>query len=146
LNPVVRDSVNPHARSLLNRLIKEMVNYGVTPTNDRLLAMACNPLMATLGMEELDFLHCFILKNQPYKELIATVLLDHHKTAMEVLVQQIESDCALIIPNNNDNRGELNSEVRNDDDAEEEEVDEMEELRRNRAKENTVVTTEEFVL
>jgi hypothetical protein len=143
LNPVARGKLNPHAKRLLDRLCKEMINYGVTPTNDRMLAMACNPLTATLGMEELDFLHSFILQNQPYKELIATVLLDHQKTAMDVLVQQIELDCDLIIPNNDDNRGEQNSEVRNDDDAEEEEIDEMEELRRNRAKEKSVITTEE---
>jgi hypothetical protein len=65
MNPVMREKLHPHAKILLDRLIKEMVNYGVTPTTDRLLAMACNPLMATLGMEEMDLLSCFILNNEP---------------------------------------------------------------------------------
>jgi hypothetical protein len=79
--------------------------YGVTPTKDRLLAMACNPLMVTLGMEELDLLICYIQDNEPYKELIASVLIDHHKMAMVTLEHAIKSDCALIIPNDDDNTG-----------------------------------------
>jgi hypothetical protein len=123
-----------------------MVNYGVTATKDRLLAMACNPLMATLGMEELYLLNCFILCNEPYKAIVSSVKIEHQKTCMETLEHQIKQDCALIIPNDDDNTGERSSDVRNDDDGdeeEEEEVDEMEELRRKCAKENTATTTDE---
>jgi hypothetical protein len=71
--------------------------------------------------------------------------MDHHKTAMDMLEHQIKQDCALIIPNDDDNTGERSSDVRNDDDGdeEEEEVHEMEELRRKCAKESTATTTDE---
>jgi hypothetical protein len=104
MNPVLREQLHPQAKKLLDRLINEMTNYGVMPTKDRLLAMSCNPLMATLGMEELDLLSYYIQDNESYKALIASVKMDHHKTCMEVLEHQIKSDCAHIIPNNDDNR------------------------------------------
>jgi hAT family C-terminal dimerisation region len=135
MNPVKRDHLHPTAKKLLDRLITEMTNYGVVAKRDRLLAMACNPFMATHGMEELDLLMAFVNDHETYKELISSVTIEHQKTAMEILVQEIKSTCSLIIPNNDDNGGGGSGVVGNDDDAEAEEVDEMEELRRRRANE-----------
>jgi hypothetical protein len=55
--------------------------------------------MATLGMEELDLLTCFILDNEPYRDVVGTVKIEHQKTCMETLEHQIKQDCELIIPN-----------------------------------------------
>jgi hypothetical protein len=136
MSPVLREQLHPHAKTLLDRLIKEMVNYGVTATPDRLLAMACNPLVTTLGMEELDLLlTCFILCNEPCKDILSSVKIEHHqKTCMETLEHQVKQDCALIIPNDDDNAGEQSSDVRNDDDGG---------IERKRVKENTAATTDE---
>ena len=45
--------MDPLARTLQERIKEELIQYGAKPTKDRLLAMACNPFTATIGMEEL---------------------------------------------------------------------------------------------
>ena len=135
MKSVLRTNLHPTAKKLIERLIQEMVNYGVKPTNDRLLAMACNPFTAKYGMEELDLFFSVVQPNDTYRQLISTVIIDHQKTAMEILVNEIKSTCSLIIPNGDNNEVE-GSEVVGDDDAEAEEVDEIEELRKRRARES----------
>ena len=134
MSPVETAKLQPIATKLLDRLVKELAFYGAKPTHDRLLAMACNPFMATHGMEELDLLMAVIVDDPTYKELIATVLVDHKKTAMDILAQEIEGDCSHIIPDGNGNGGEGGNVVRDGDDAEAEELDRVEALRRKRAK------------
>ena len=136
MSPVWRDTLHPTAKKLIDRLIKEMMQYGVKPTNDRLLAMACNPLMATHGMEELDLLFAYINDHETAKEPAASVQIDHKKSAMDLLAMEIKSVCSLIIPDDDNNGGEDRRVIGDDDNDEAEEVDEMEELRRRRARES----------
>jgi hypothetical protein len=136
MNAVKTENLHPTARKLIQRFITEMTNYGVKPTRDRLLAMACNPLMATHGMDEVDLMFAFINDHPLYKELVATVGLDHRKSAMEMLVQDIKSVCSNIIPSNDNSVNDGSGVVGNEDGEEAEEVDEFEELRKKRARES----------
>jgi hAT family C-terminal dimerisation region len=125
--PVLRDDLLPIAQKLLDRLIREMTNYGVKPTDDRLLAIACNPLMATLGMEEFDLLNTFINTNEEYKELIVQMRVDYRQKSMQLLAEEIRSACSDIIPVQGGDGVEGGN---GDTEAErEEEIDEMELLR-----------------
>ena len=145
MNSVMRESLHPTAQKLIDRLVRELTNYGVEQTNDRLLAMACNPFMATHGMEELDLLMAFISDNEKYRDHIYSVILtDYRQSCMETLEQHIKSDCSLIIPNNDEQQ---KGNVQNNEDEEAEEVDEMEELRRKRrARESEKVNSNEDTL
>jgi hAT family C-terminal dimerisation region len=134
-------NLDPIAKKLLDRLIKEMTNYGVKATHDRLLAMACNPFTATHGMEELDLLFACLSRLETYKELIQSVTVDHKNLAMSILVNEIKQTCALIIPSGGNNKCDDTGVARDDDDSEEEEVDMVEEMRRERARESEMVET-----
>ena len=137
---LMRNNLHSTAKKLLHRLVREMTNYGVKPINDRMLAMACNPLMATLGMEELDLWFAFLDENEEYRDSINSVkLTDYQKSAMEILENHIKLSCSLIIPNGNDKDGEQSTVVRDNEEADSEEIDEMEELRRKCARESEQV-------
>jgi hAT family C-terminal dimerisation region len=103
--------------------------------------MACNPFMATHGMEELDLLFAVVIDHETYTELVGSVYQDHKKTCMEMLVNEINIACSLIIRNREDNAAEVSSVVGDGDEAEAEEVDVIEVLRRKRAKESKSVVT-----
>jgi hAT family C-terminal dimerisation region len=140
LVPVARDKLLPIAQTLLERLIKEMTNYGVKPTDDRLLAIACNPLMATLGMEEFDLLNTFINTNEEFKELVVEMRVDYRQKSMNLLAEEIKSVCSEIIPvegRDGDEGGDRDTGAER-----EEEIDEMEQLRMRLFRENERDVTE----
>ena len=92
--------------------------------------------MATVGMEELDMYFSFLQDNQTYGELIADVAIDFQKNAMEILTKAIRSVCSNIIPKQDGGGGDDNGVVHGED-PDGEDIDEMELLRRRRAKEQT---------
>ena len=92
--------------------------------------------MATVGMEELDMYFSYLQDNETYGELIATVAIDHKKQAMEILANVIRSVCSNIIPKEDGGGGDDNGVV-DGEDPDGEDIDEMELLRRRRAKEQT---------
>ena len=57
-----RDQLEWMADRLLQRLIKEFVQYCAQPDTNQLLAMGCNPLTATLGFSELEAQATFLEK------------------------------------------------------------------------------------
>lgn len=51
---VNKDNLSSVASTLIDRIALEMTKYGVNVTNDQLIAMATNPLSATVGMDHLE--------------------------------------------------------------------------------------------
>jgi hAT family C-terminal dimerisation region len=147
LTTVKKEHLHPIAKKLIDRLITEMTKYGVKATDDRLLAMACNPLMATLGMAELDLMFAFMIKNASgYEGLITEMKIEHKEKAMEFLVNEIKSICSLIVPNDNNNGGEDGVVPADGGGAEDEEVDEYEAMRMTLAMESERVETSSEIL
>jgi hAT family C-terminal dimerisation region len=52
--PKRRDQLHELTQKLIVRIEKEFRNYTAKPTKNQLMAMACNPLTATIGMQELS--------------------------------------------------------------------------------------------
>jgi hypothetical protein len=74
-----------------------MMKYSVTPSKDRLLAMACNPFTATFGMLELKVQVATLRAAHPSPEILRHAY-DHKQMAMDVLEEQIKLICSEIIP------------------------------------------------
>jgi hAT family C-terminal dimerisation region len=89
--------MDPVATKLQVRLRDNLVLYGTKPTKDRLLAMACNPFTATVGMEELALLSDVLKEKAPTPE-IKTMARDFKINAMKVLEVAIRDICSEIIP------------------------------------------------
>jgi hAT family C-terminal dimerisation region len=104
-----RAQLTNDSRMLISRLISELSKYGANPTKDRLLALACNPFTATIGML---LIHASksVLKNKG-DEAAKRLALDHKRLAMDALEAQIRSICSELIANNQDNRGDASEAV-----------------------------------
>jgi hypothetical protein len=93
------DDMQPMSKTLIARFIKEFTNYSLKVTNQLMLAMACNPLTATIVLSELEVLvKALKQKNDP---ICNPFLLDFRSKAKEVLIKQIRDTCSELIPKNN---------------------------------------------
>jgi hypothetical protein len=91
------------AQELIKRLVLELAGYG-KPTSDRLLAMACNPFMANVLVDELDTFASYILEesdnqNSPHKKAIDMMgNRERIEQAQDILATEIKRVCGKIIP------------------------------------------------
>jgi hypothetical protein len=118
---LVRRSVSDlesETHTLINRIQEFLMKYSVTPSKDRLLAMACNPFTATFGMLELKVQVATLRGSHPSPEILRHAY-DHRQMAMDVLEEQIKLICSEIIPKDSTNTGHGS----NDEDSDDEDLD-----------------------
>jgi hypothetical protein len=84
-------NLNPVAAKLIDRIITDFANYCGTPTEHQLLAMACNPLSATVGFKLIsDYQKALINKGK----LSARLHEDFKKEAYAILEKTIREKCS----------------------------------------------------
>ena len=84
----------PH--KLLERLEVNFHHYGATPNYNQLLAMACNPLTASLGMIELKVHANFITKNSANASSKHIAKMDHRQKIKAVLLETMRKALAAV--------------------------------------------------
>ena len=86
----------PVAQQLISRFINEFTRYCLKMTKQKMLAMACNPLSATIVMLELD-LFVKALRTSG-GEICKPFLKDFRQEAKDALREQIYDTCSELIP------------------------------------------------
>jgi hypothetical protein len=94
---VKKGDLEDTAKQLIGRIVDEFPKYAVEPTNDRLLAMACNPFAATYLLDDLECQAEIIQESAP--EGKKNVLDGLRERAKALLVAEIKKHCEHIIPN-----------------------------------------------
>jgi len=100
--PISRNKLDERAKTLIDRLCKEFLNYGAKPTKNRLLACACHPFMATHGMMELEIMSTILEEttdlSDEMNDLIRSFDFNFKEQAIQALIEEIKDVCSEIIP------------------------------------------------
>ena len=81
-----KSSMNYISRNLISRIEKEFHTYGAIPKEEQLIAMACNPLTATLGMVMLGTLSGLLKQHK-----CTLPEMDHEEAAKAALIKHLRS-------------------------------------------------------
>jgi hypothetical protein len=88
---IPRENLDPIAQTLIMRVKKEFVNYGVVPTSDRLVAFACNPFAASVLIHEFATYDAFLEEARvPETDPARVVLQDFEEKTKRALKEAIE--------------------------------------------------------
>lgn len=93
---MTKDQLSDMPLKLIGRIADEFTRYSAIVTNDQLVAMACNPLTATLGMTELEL--CVALMADTEGELFQPIKQDYRALSKAALVKAIKDICSEILP------------------------------------------------
>ena len=101
-------------RTLISQFIKEFTNYSLNVTNQLMLAMACNPLTATIALTEFEFFVTAL--KQKDDPICNPFLLDFRSKAKEALIKQICDTCSELIPTSNGDAADIAKAASDEDD------------------------------
>ena len=102
LTRVPTTSLGSIGKTLIERLVGELLFYGAIPTDDMMLAMGCNPFMVTVGMKELmDVLNPCLVTYGAYQPLLDKTPYnsDFRQQSMDrLMIEEIREVCSEILP------------------------------------------------
>lgn len=99
------DDFSAIAKKLITRIKNEFPKYGLIPTEDRLLSMACNPYTATTLMEDLEDLVDMCAGSDNVDEETKNLAANFKDRAKVVLMAEIRDVCSALIPAENGDAG-----------------------------------------
>jgi hypothetical protein len=95
-----RDELKEIPRKLIERITSEFLKYTADPTKNQLLAMACNPLTATIGMREL-IARNFQIKQNAINPEIRQLARNYKQSVQAALLHEIKKVCSEMISKGN---------------------------------------------
>lgn len=90
---IKKSELKPVPQKLIGRIEKEFYTYGAKPNKNQLIAMACNPLTATIGILELQ-VQSGVLKKLSVNDQTKAFAVDFKQLAMDALVEQLKQTCS----------------------------------------------------
>jgi hAT family C-terminal dimerisation region len=136
-----RESLDPIARKLIERVKKEFLSYGAVASKDHLLAFACNPFTASVLMEDFEDFDV-LLKDQSMVDEEKNLLNEIEQRTKDVLKKAIEELWGERL-NNFSGQVDATGDTPSDDIEDQNSTDPFEKLRRKKRKKDESVNTEE---